>query len=180
MPKMMTIAARVGPGIVIATIPKRIATRPRRARAHQLPVHTSTSAGAVMGLSPYLTTRSGGRAESESIDADDFAGVIVAHDLYALDEAIGLFHRPDFLRLDNAVVASLNLELDRFFLRIVGDTSKLGALHGELITPIRRQDLDISGVGGFAQQEVFGERLEVFLELVDGNLHRFHFVTLSW
>ena len=62
------------------------------------------------------------------------------------------------------MVTSLNLELDGFFFRIVGDTSKLSALHRELIAPIRRQDLDVGGVGGFAQQEVFGERLEPFLE----------------
>src|SRR6266513_3567301 len=142
MPKRMTIAASVGPGIAIATIPKRIATRPRRARAHQLPVHTSTSAGAVIGPSSFYLIRSGRSAESESVDADDFAGVIVAHDLNALDEAIGLFHRPDLLWLDHAVFTSLNLELDGFFFRIVGDASKLSALHRELITPIRRQDLD--------------------------------------
>src|SRR5438034_11199677 len=149
MPNRMTIAARVGPGIMIATTAKTIATTARSARAHQLPVHTSTSAGAVMGLSPFWRPgpRSGRSTKSEAVDADYFARSIVVHDLNSFDEAVGLFHRPDFFRLDHAVVPSLNLELDGSLLRIVGDTPKLSALHRELVAPIRRQDLDVNRVG---------------------------------
>src|SRR5437867_4100623 len=180
MPNRMTIAASVGPGIMIATTAKTIATTARSARAHQLPVHTSTIADAVIGLSPFLRPgrRSGRSTKSEAVDADYLTRFIVVHDLDSSDEPVGLFHCPDFFWLDHAVVPSLNLELDRSLLRIVGDTSKLSALHRELVAPIGCQDFDVSRVGRFAKQEVFGECLEAFLELIGRNFHRIHFVTL--
>src|SRR5438128_10420462 len=109
MPTALTPAASGGPGIMRAATASTTAATARSARAHQLPVHTSTSAGAVMGLSPFWRPgpRSGGSAKSEAVDADYFTRSIVVHDLNSFDEAVGLFHRPDFFRLDTAVAPAL-------------------------------------------------------------------------